>query len=245
MDYDHLISEALATPFEGWDFDVFKDRYEEHTDRLPWNYEHLVRDRMAAVSSMLDMGTGGGEFLAALAPLPARTAATEGYAPNVPVARARLEPLGVEVVEVGEDEVLAFADEAFELVINRHESFDPGEVYRVLKPGGVFVTQQVGGRDLEEVNLALGGPRHEVYEWDLASAAGGLVEAGFEVTWQEERASEAVFRDVGALVLFLRIADWQVPGFSVEGYDERLRRVHEGMPLRATAWRFALTARKR
>ncbi|MFI6484132.1 class I SAM-dependent methyltransferase [Nonomuraea sp. NPDC050663] len=244
MDYDRLISEALATPFEGWDFGVFKDRYEEQTDRLPWNYEQLVRDSMADVSSMLDMGTGGGEFLAALAPLPVRTAATEGYAPNVPVARDRLEPLGVEVVEVDEDDALGFADGSFELVINRHESFDPREVHRVLKPGGVFVTQQVGGRDLEEVNLALGGPRHEVYEWDLGSAARGLVEAGFEVTWKEERASEAVFRDVGALVLFLRIADWQVPGFSVERYDERLRRVHEEMPLRATAWRFALTARK-
>jgi len=30
-------------------------------------------------------------------------------------------------------------------VINRHESFSASEVFRVLKPGGIFVTQQVGG----------------------------------------------------------------------------------------------------
>jgi len=34
------------------------------------------------------MGTGGGEFLASLAPLPMHTSATEAYPPNVEIARA-------------------------------------------------------------------------------------------------------------------------------------------------------------
>ncbi|MFC7106178.1 hypothetical protein ACFQQB_40660 [Nonomuraea rubra] len=88
-------------------------------------------------------------------PLPPRTAATEGYAPNLPIARARLEPLGVEVAE----STHAFPDASFDLVLNRHAPYDPAEVRRLLAPGGRYLTQQVSGRDLEELNAALGGPR--------------------------------------------------------------------------------------
>lgn len=48
---------------------------------------------------MIDLGTGGGELLSHLAPLPPVTCATEGYVPNVPVAAKRLSALGVEVIQ--------------------------------------------------------------------------------------------------------------------------------------------------
>lgn len=246
--YDELVAEGLTTPFEGWDFGVFQGRYVEVGDAdLPWNYPELVRERLTSATSLLDLGTGGGEVLAALQPLPARTAATEGFAPNVPVARERLEPLGVEVAEVGDDDLLPFADDAFDLVVSRHESYDPAEVRRVLRPGGVFVTQQVGGGDLAEVNQALGAPAHGYADWDLAAAGGQLRAAGFTVDWQQEARLPATFHDVGALVLFLRITPWHVPDFTPDRYAQRLRALHTrmvaGEPLRAHSHRFALVAR--
>jgi len=57
---------------------------------LSWNYRNEVKFRIYGISSLLDMGTGGGEFLSSLSPLPANTCATEGYEPNIPVARNRL-----------------------------------------------------------------------------------------------------------------------------------------------------------
>ena len=42
------------------------------------------------------------------------------------------------------------------MIINRHGNFDARELYRLLKKGGIFVTQQVGGdndRDLVEMVL--------------------------------------------------------------------------------------------
>ncbi|GGL48999.1 hypothetical protein GCM10014719_57780 [Planomonospora parontospora subsp. antibiotica] len=39
----------------------------------------LLRGCLTGAPSLLDLGTGGGEFLSGLAPLPPRTAATEGY----------------------------------------------------------------------------------------------------------------------------------------------------------------------
>lgn len=231
---DELIAEALTTPFEGWDFGVFAGRMV--AGEPPWSYEQLVRERLPRKSSLLDLGTGGGELLSTFAPLPARTAATEEYAPNLPIARKRLEPLGVEVHE----DLEGFADQSFELILSRHESYDPAEIRRVLTPGGTFITQQVGGLDLAEVNSALGAPPHEYLAWNLKAAVEELVEAGFEVDWQEEAHVPTVFHDVGALVLFLRITPWQVPDFDVVRYAEELRALP--MPFEATAHRFALRA---
>ena len=38
-------------------------------------------------------------------------------------------------------------DESFDACINRHGDFDPKELCRVLKPNGLFITQQVGDRN--------------------------------------------------------------------------------------------------
>ena len=44
-----------------------------------------------------------------LQPFPSTIFATEGYAPNVPIARKKLEPLGVAVVEVTDDTAFAIS----------------------------------------------------------------------------------------------------------------------------------------
>jgi SAM-dependent methyltransferase len=158
MDYERLIRQADQTPFEGWDFGVFRGRFVEAEP--PWEFSTLLRTHMQRYCSMLDLGTGGGEFLSSLAPLPPETVATEAYPPNVPIARRRLAPLGVRVFDTTEsgDDPLPFADGTFDFVVSRHESYVPSEVRRVLVSGGTFVTQQVGGRNLEELNHALRTP---------------------------------------------------------------------------------------
>ncbi|MEV0823079.1 class I SAM-dependent methyltransferase [Nonomuraea rubra] len=238
MDFEELIREATATPFEGWDFSLLRGRVTDEGEP-PWDYEHLAREHLRTATSLLDLGTGGGELLSGLAPLPPRTVATEGYAPNLPIARARLEPLGVEVAEATH----AFPDASFDLVLNRHAPYDPAEVRRLLAPGGRYLTQQVSGRDLEELNASLGGPPHPDRAWNLAAATAAL---GLKIVWSEEASFTTTFHDIGALVLFLRAVSWQVPGFEVAAYEDRLRALHEdlarGRPLRATARRFALLA---
>lgn len=245
MDYEDLVTWATTVRLEGWDFGPLSGRY-ARTDP-PWDYPELVRERLPTVRSVLDLGTGGGELLASLGQLPGRTAATEGYEPNVRVARRRLEPLGVEVAGVTGVE-LPFPDGSFDLVIDRHEEYSPAEVGRVLAPGGEFLTQQVGGADLAELNEALGGPAHEYRVWDLAAAVAGLTDAGFEITWSAEAHPAGEFRDIGAVVLFLRITPWHVPDFDLGRYEGRLRELHEtltpGRPLRVRSHRFALTARR-
>lgn len=92
----HLTTE-FKKPFTGWDFSYLKGRMEENSGSLGWNYENTVRTLLPHHKGLLDMGTGSGEFLASLSPLPPDTCATEGWAPNIDIARKRLKPLGVTV----------------------------------------------------------------------------------------------------------------------------------------------------
>ena len=151
--FHKLVTEAWGTDFSGWDFRWLEGRLVE--EPLPWDYARIIRERFPGVHTLLDMGTGGGEFLASLAPLPPETHATETYPPNQAIAKARLEPLGIQVHSLQEGAALPFPLKAFDLVINRHDDYIPDEIYRILNPGGIFITQQVGGLDNLELNQVL------------------------------------------------------------------------------------------
>ena len=100
-DFQHQVADGLALPFSGWDFSPIETRWRRGSP--PWDYAGLLREKIRVVSSMVDLGTGGGEFLASLAPLPRVTYATEGYLVNLPIASRRLTPMGVSVLPIGLD----------------------------------------------------------------------------------------------------------------------------------------------
>lgn len=224
MNFGELLNEAISTPFSGWDFSHMGERWVENTP--DWSYEELAVSLLGQSRSTLDMGTGGGEFLAGLKTLAPKIAATEGYEPNLAIARQRLSPLGIEVHEVKEDK-LPFSDESFDLVINRHESFDCEEVKRVLSRGGRFLTQQVGGQNYLEINdTLLTGPR-SFSDWNLESAVNLLAEGGWRVEDTRECFPEAIFKDIGALIYYLLHTPWQIEDFSIEKYRSILETLHQ------------------
>jgi ubiquinone/menaquinone biosynthesis C-methylase UbiE len=55
------------------------------------------------------------------------------------------------------DNKLPFGDNYFNVIINRHESFNLTEVNRTLKRGGYFITQQVGNKNTNEFMKRLNG----------------------------------------------------------------------------------------
>ncbi|MFC4618440.1 class I SAM-dependent methyltransferase [Camelliibacillus cellulosilyticus] len=224
-----FLKEQAKKPFSGWDFSYLSETGRLSEEPLPWSYGARLFALMRQSKAMLDMGTGGGEFLSAMQPLPEYTAATESYAPNVPIAGQRLEPLGVEVAQVDpiDEYDLPFTDERFDLVANRHESYAPNEVFRVLKPGGIFITQQVGGQDNADLNDRLGAsPDFGYAHWDLTYAVNQLRKVGFSVTFAEEAFPYSRFYDVGAIVYFLSAIPWQIADFSVDRYFEGLKNIH-------------------
>lgn len=228
-EFERLVEDALAAHFSGWDFSYLHGRQTELT--LPWDYRAQVIAFLPLVNSLLDMGTGGGEFLASLLPLPSVTYATEGYPPNVAIARKRLAPFGITVFDTTADEEnehLPFEDGVLELVINRHESYEPAELYRILKAGGRFITQQVGGADNVGLNHFLQGDGSYIdLEWQISHEVERFEAAGFEIEEAWEAHPETTFKDIGAVVYYLKAIPWQIEDFSVEAYRERLLALHE------------------
>ncbi|MFG2738086.1 methyltransferase domain-containing protein [Streptomyces harbinensis] len=226
--YDVLVGAAMDAPVEGWDFGWLSGRAEGSDPS--WSYRELARVCLGSAGAGLDVDTGGGELLAGLGDLPGRMWATEGWAPNVAAARRRLEPLGVTVLPAPEPEVLPLPDGAVDVVLNRHGRLAAREIGRVLRPGGVLLTQQVGSDDCAGLNRALGAPpAHRPGSWDARAASAALTGAGLRLRRVEEEYPVLTFYDIGALVYHLRLVAWQVPGFSPERYGPALRRLHARM----------------
>jgi SAM-dependent methyltransferase len=231
---ERLLQEADAQPFRGWDFSFLDGRVSEREPS--WRYEDTVRYRR--VYPLLDMGTGGGEFFSTLAPFEGLAVATETWPPNVPIAARNLRAVGGHVVWcdpapdnaewAGAGGDLPFRDETFALVINRHESFSPTEVFRVLRRGGSFITQQVGERDDEELH-ALYGSLDEPAHWGVEGWVQQLEGVGLEIIDAREEFPTKVFRDVGAVAWYMKAISplGYFPGFTIDRSRDLLVRIHE------------------
>lgn len=226
--FEEHVQEAEAVHLRGWDFQWLNARTRE--EALPWDYQEIVLERKLHAAAMLDIGTGGGEFLSGLAPFPPLTCATEGYPPNVILAKERLEPLGIHVADVSaiHDGRLPFDDAAFDLVIDRHEGAPAGELTRVLKPGGRYVTQQVGGENCMDLNRFLQGDSvHYAYaDCTLRNMTRDLSAAGLQVVVAREAFPDWTFLDVAGVIFYLKVIPWQIDDFSVEKYRDPLREIH-------------------
>ena len=243
----YWLSEERAR-FAGWDFTYLAGRTE--SSPMPWSYRDTVVSYLRETTDLLDMGTGGGEFLLSLSPPPGRTFATEAYPPNVALAHERLAPHGIEVRRIVSDAELPFPDGCFDLIMNRHESFDAGEVARLLKPGGVFVTQQVGGANNRGLSDFLLDGRASLIDpsFNLEMASNAIADSGLKVLEGKECFPRKTFKDVGALVYFAKVIEWEFPGFSVERCFDKLLQLHaaaeRGHGIESREHRFLIVAKK-
>lgn len=214
-------------PFSGWNFAHISDRYV--CSPLPWSYSSIILQylRTHSINTFLDMGTGGGEFFAQnFQPFPPNTYATESYEPNIPIANKNLQPLGVKVISITDDSNLPFEDNNFDLIINQHESYDPIEVARILKPGGSFITKQVDGDNDRDLYRLFNIPYSE-NDWHLHTAVQALKKkTAFSILHQYENPMITRLFDVGALVYYLKIVPWAIPDFNWEEHLDQLISIH-------------------
>ncbi|HYE83540.1 MAG TPA: class I SAM-dependent methyltransferase [Clostridia bacterium] len=212
--------------FRGWDFSYLNNRWED--EKLPWDYKSILKKYLKPDYKLLDMGTGGGEFLLSLNHPYDKTSVTEAWEPNVRLCEKRLSPLGICVRQVYEDTELPFEDNSFDMIINRHESYCAKEVKRVLKSGGIFITQQVGGKNNEALSLRLiKGFSSQYSNHNLNNATEEYGREAFEILYGNEYFPYLRFYDVGAIVYFAKIIEWEFPGFSVNRCFDELCRLHE------------------
>lgn len=214
----------------------------------PWRWRTLVENLAPMADRVLDLGTGGGEVLAALADvLPEGSVATEGRASTVHRARARLSPLGIEVLEHRSDSArLPVADDSFGLVLCRHAPVDAPEISRVLAPGGTFLTEQVGGDDAQEIR-ALFGHDAPLPGASLEETVHALTVAGLTVERADAFHGRCEIEDVPALLRSVRRTPWGAPGdLDLDRHRAVLERLHAQLctgPFTATVSRYLVQAR--
>jgi len=143
---------------------------------------------------------------------------------------------------------LPFVDSSFDLVTCRHGSYSSEEVARLLRPGGTFIAQLVGEDNYPHLNSRLHGPRTVWIPPDSAKPP-TLEEFGLEVLERQEAKPQAIFKDIGAIVYYLKAVPWQIADFDIERYLDRLHRLYEEMQntcgLRTHYHRRFVVARKR
>ena len=253
MEHDLLESLRRAhaeARMTGWDFSALEGRL--IADDPWWDFEADCLDAMRYARAVADLGTGGGERLIRIVDAlpddregPRTIVATEGWEPNLAVARRNLGTRGIEVLPYDAEtgQAMPFRDGELDLVMSRHEGIDAGEVARVLASGGRLLTQQVDGRDAEEI--------HEWFEAGFAYPevtaerfVADLEAAGMRIDQVDEWSGQMRFTDVEALVIYLGYVPWDVPGFSVDEHLERLSELAASPGIAVTQRRFRIHATK-
>lgn len=242
-------TEENIAHIKGWDFSHIEGRYKSYEDELSWDYETIVKSYLKPYSKILDIDTGGGEVLLSFNHPYHLTTVTEGYPPNVKLCQENLGAKGIRVIGLTDYDNTPFEDDEFDLIINRHGAYNAKELYRILKPGGIFITQQVGeDNDRELVEILLPQCEKTFPGMNLANQLDIFQQAGFKILDSGEEYKLIEFYDVGALVWFARIIQWEFKDFSVDRCFDRLleaeRQIQQEGSIKGNVHRYLIVASK-
>ena len=245
---EEWLKEESIAHIKGWDFSHINERYEEQ-ECMPWDYEKTIRKYLRDDMKILDYDTGGGEFLLTLNHPYHNTCATEGFPPNVKLCMETLAPLGIDIRECNDAKNIPFENESFDMIINRHGDFDSKEIKRLLKPGGLFITQQVGSEnDRDLVEMVLPDLEKPFPDLNLPIQKQKFIDDGMKIIDSDEYFGPITFYDIGAFVWFAHIIEWEFDGFSVDKCFDKLVKMQEVLErdgkVSGTIHRYFLVAQK-
>lgn len=200
----------------GWNF----SQMNSSVDAVPWVYDDVVRSVLFPAAEVLDIGTGGGERFRSFAPFFARGVGIDDDHGMVRIAGEDTPPHLAGTLEFKEMSavLLEFPNATFDIVLNRHAPISPIEVTRVLRPGGMCITQQVGTNNTQNLYEALGWESNGAYirassgggsdparpGWELAGAAREFERCGAEVVRAETYDVPYYFTNVRSFVFWLK-----------------------------------------
>ena len=157
--------------------DYYKDLYSKIGKRIGWDFNHLktkeegqgwdfyeeVLKKVKSTDTILDIGTGGGEKILKIAKHFKSVYGIDHSPSMVNTAKKNLGKTKLRNVQflMMDSAKLVFPDNTFDIITDRHCDFSPSEIFRVLKKGGYFLTQQVSEGD--QINIKKAFSRGQGY----------------------------------------------------------------------------------
>ena len=140
----------------GWNFNKIFERVK--TIGKKWNFLETVKTFLKKETILLDIGTGGGEKLLQIAKFVKKAYGIDISKGMIITAKKNLSESKTSNVEfkLADANKLPFPKDYFDVITCKHAPFSVKELFRVLKPNGIFITQQVGEKDKQNIKDIFG-----------------------------------------------------------------------------------------
>ena len=229
MNFEELkrITESVGER-DGWDF----SRVREAREPVPWNYIEVVRRYLEPEHRVLDIGTGGGECFLAFAPHFGTGVGIDLDLKIIETARRNTSQTLQDDVSfrVMDGVALDFPDDTFDVVLNRHAPVFVEEIVRVLRPEGVFITQQVGPNNTCNLCEVFGCRPGGEYEDDPSQRPSVLEEVfcrhGCEIVCRAEYDVRSWFLDIESFIFWLKAVPFP-EDFDIERHGREVEEILE------------------
>lgn len=243
---DEWLAESRLA-MHGWDFSHLDGRWQNAP--LPWQYQDLVKTNLKDNLMWLDVDTGGGELMDSFKHPENKTIVTEGWEPNLKLLREKYVTSDVTVIADQNEDLSHVPDNRFDIITNSHGALPVQETVNKLRPGGRFITQQVGATNNFALSRFLDTHYSPAYpDNTLIDACARLQKAGMRIEQQDAAFSKMSFFDVGAIVYYATVIPWEFPNFSVSHCLPKLQQLAQLIAEQGSVStfedRFMLVARK-
>lgn len=208
-----------------------------------YSSQEIVSRYLDDQSHLAAISLDGGEYVSSFNSLPPITYAVEAQYEK---AQDKLNDRSVKVTRLTDDGKLPFKDERLDVVVNELANYDKYDLYRVVKPGGYILVNQMGSDNYKElINIFLPFKLHG--RWDLESGSKTLSEIGLEIVDGVEEHGYVRFNTLTSFIHFMKgitRADITQDRF-MNFYGQVLKQIKEKSYFELTTHRFMIVARKK
>lgn len=129
-----------------WDFDMFEIESETLTN---WDFYEILKKISNKNSKILDLGTGGGEKVTKYFPECEEILGTDYLEEMIETANKNLKTSGRKNISfrVMDNLKMDVPENYFDIVVARHTTIDPKQIYKCLKKGGYLLIRGVEDKD--------------------------------------------------------------------------------------------------
>ncbi|MEE0660791.1 MAG: hypothetical protein UCK65_05660, partial [Thomasclavelia ramosa] len=185
----------------------------------------------------------GGEYVAAFEHLPPLTYVVEAQYEK---AEEKLADRNVKVTKLTNEGKLPFKDERIDVIVNELSNYDKYDLYRVVKPGGYIIVNQMGSDNYKElINIFLPFKLHG--RWDREASCQTLSDIGLEIIDSVEEHGYVRFDTLASFIQFMKgitKADITQDRF-MNFYSHVLKQIKDKKYFELTTHRFMVVARKK